>query len=232
MGGRFMSLVTLARRRPAPEYAPEASPWVPAPGPSDYAPPRSSIDPDPTKSWLRRALPIVLAHRRMFGTALVMSFVGLVLQVEIPQLLGSKALDSALVPFVQQSSLPAGPAAAGLALPAHPVPLRRHRAGPGRCGRDVRLRLPTAPDEDGVSDRVRPAQHHVRPPEPDVVRLLRPGAVRAADLAGQLRHPLGADVPDVRPVDPRAVPGGRGGLRLHAVRSTCSWPWWPCRPCR
>jgi ATP-binding cassette, subfamily B, bacterial len=101
-----MSLVTLARRRPAPEYAPEASPWVPPPGPSEYAPPRSSIDPDPTKSWLRRALPIVVAHRRMFGTALVMSFVGLVLQVEIPQLLGSKALDSALVPFVNQSSLP------------------------------------------------------------------------------------------------------------------------------
>ncbi len=101
-----MSLVPLTRRRPAPEYAPEASPWVPAPGPSDYAPPRSNIDPDPTKSWLRRALPIVLAHRRVFGTALVMSFVALVLQVEIPQLLGSKALDSALVPFVQQSSLP------------------------------------------------------------------------------------------------------------------------------
>jgi ATP-binding cassette subfamily B protein len=79
---------------------------VPAPGPSYYDPPRSTIDPDPAKSWLRRARPIVLAHKRMFITSLVMSFVGLVLQVEIPQLLGSKALDSALVPFVNQSSLP------------------------------------------------------------------------------------------------------------------------------
>jgi ATP-binding cassette subfamily B protein len=101
-----MSLVTLTRRRPAQDYAPDASPWVPAPGPSHYAPPRRSIDSDATKSWLRRALPIVLAHKGMFGTALVMSFVALVLQVEIPQLLGSKALDSALVPFVHQSSLP------------------------------------------------------------------------------------------------------------------------------
>jgi ATP-binding cassette subfamily B protein len=101
-----MSLGTLARRR-APEPSPaEASPWVPAPGPSYYDPPQATIDPDRSKKWLRRALPIVRAHQRIFITSLVMSFVGLVLQVEIPQLLGSKALDSALVPFVQQSSLP------------------------------------------------------------------------------------------------------------------------------
>jgi ATP-binding cassette, subfamily B, bacterial len=79
---------------------------VPAPGPSFYDPPKSNIDPDQQKTWLRRALPVVMAHRGIFVTSLVMSFIGLVLQVEIPQLLGSKALDSALVPYVQQTSLP------------------------------------------------------------------------------------------------------------------------------
>ena len=48
-----------------------------------------------------------MAHRGIFITSLVLSFVGLVLQVEIPQLLGSKALDDSLVPFVKQAGLPA-----------------------------------------------------------------------------------------------------------------------------
>ena len=48
-----------------------------------------------------------MAHRGIFITSLVLSFVGLVLQVEIPQLLGSKALDGSLVPFVKQAGLPA-----------------------------------------------------------------------------------------------------------------------------
>jgi ATP-binding cassette subfamily B protein len=80
---------------------------VPAPGLSRYEPPQSTIDPDRGKGWLRRALPVVMAHKGIFLTSLLMSFVGLVLQVEIPQLLGSKAIDSALVPFVEQSGVPA-----------------------------------------------------------------------------------------------------------------------------
>jgi ATP-binding cassette subfamily B protein len=102
-----MSIGTLARRRPARPLPGADSPWEPAPGVSRYDPPQSTIDPDRGKTWLRRARPLVLAHKGMFITSLVMSFIGLVLQVEIPQLLGSKALDSALVPFVQQGSLPA-----------------------------------------------------------------------------------------------------------------------------
>jgi ATP-binding cassette subfamily B protein len=102
-----VSIATLARRRPPSPETSSHSPWEPAPGPSAYDPPPRTIDPDPSKTWLRRALPIVLAHKGIFITALVMSFIGLVLQVEIPQLLGSKALDSSLVPFVQQSGLPA-----------------------------------------------------------------------------------------------------------------------------
>lgn len=82
--------------------------WLPEPEPARYAEPRSWIDPDTDKSWLRRALPILAAHKAMFATALTMSFAGLVLQVEIPQMLGSDALDKSLVPWVEQSSRPAG----------------------------------------------------------------------------------------------------------------------------
>src|SRR6516162_7003112 len=101
-----MSIGTLARRRQARPLPGDVSPWVPPPGVSLYDPPQRTIDPDRRKTWLRRARPLVMAHKGMFITSLVMSFVGLVLQVEIPQLLGTKALDSAIVPFVQQSSKP------------------------------------------------------------------------------------------------------------------------------
>ena len=60
---------------------------APAPEASRLAPPRAWIDPDRNKSWLRRALPIVLAHRRTLFTALALSFVSLLLQVQIPSLL-------------------------------------------------------------------------------------------------------------------------------------------------
>ena len=46
-----------------------------------------TIDPDTTKTWLRRAMPILRAHRGIFITSLVLSFVGLVLQVQVPDLL-------------------------------------------------------------------------------------------------------------------------------------------------
>jgi ATP-binding cassette subfamily B protein len=101
-----MSIVTPARRRPAHPAGDGASPWEPAAPESYYDPPQRTIDPDPSKTWLRRALPLVLAHKGMFITSLAMSFVGLVLQVEIPQLLGTDALDQSIVPFVRQSTLP------------------------------------------------------------------------------------------------------------------------------
>ncbi len=104
-----MSL-TVPRRRPAgsdPTGPWRVSPWEPAPGESLYRPPRQGIDPDRSKSWLRRALPIVMSHKGTFITSLTLSFVGLLIQVEIPLLLGTQALDKAIVPFVQQSGLPA-----------------------------------------------------------------------------------------------------------------------------
>ncbi|HEX4081640.1 MAG TPA: hypothetical protein VHX40_01660, partial [Acidimicrobiales bacterium] len=62
---------------------------------SRYRPPKATIDPDRSKSWLKRALPIMKAHRATFVTALVLSFVGLVLQVLIPDLL-TKAITNSL----------------------------------------------------------------------------------------------------------------------------------------
>ncbi len=62
---------------------------APAPEATRFKPPRAWIDPDRDKSWLRRALPIVLAHRRALFTALALSFLSLLLQVQIPSLLNS-----------------------------------------------------------------------------------------------------------------------------------------------
>ncbi|HEY1830264.1 MAG TPA: ABC transporter ATP-binding protein [Acidimicrobiales bacterium] len=54
---------------------------------SRYERPKATIDPDTSKSWLRRAFPIVKSHKRYFLTALIGSFVGLVIQVLIPRIL-------------------------------------------------------------------------------------------------------------------------------------------------
>jgi ATP-binding cassette subfamily B protein len=69
---------------------------------SRYRPPRATIDADRSQSWLRRARPIVLAHKWTLLTALVLSFVGLVLQVQIPNLLNqavTNSLQRATVPL-------------------------------------------------------------------------------------------------------------------------------------
>ena len=60
-----------------------------------YGGAKASIDPDRSKTWLRRALPIMSAHKGIFITSLVLSFVGLVLQVQIPELL-NKAITNSL----------------------------------------------------------------------------------------------------------------------------------------
>ncbi|MCP2327786.1 ATP-binding cassette subfamily B protein [Hamadaea flava] len=54
------------------------------------------IDPDRSKSWLRRALPLVRAHRGMLFTSLGLSLVGLLVQVQIPDAL-RRGIDDALV---------------------------------------------------------------------------------------------------------------------------------------
>jgi ATP-binding cassette, subfamily B, bacterial len=71
--------------------------YVPMGVTSNYKAPNATVDPDTSKSWLRRAYPIVASHKRHFLTALILSFVGLVLQVQIPQLL-NHAIDNSLGP--------------------------------------------------------------------------------------------------------------------------------------
>jgi ATP-binding cassette subfamily B protein len=77
------------------------SPFTPVAVTSRYARPRAGIDPDQSKTWLRRALPVLGAHRGIFITSLVLSFVGLILQVQVPNLL-NKAIDNS----VQRHAVP------------------------------------------------------------------------------------------------------------------------------
>jgi ATP-binding cassette subfamily B protein len=61
---------------------------------SRYKRPKATIDPDRQKSWIGRALPVVKANRLTLATALSMSFIGLVLQVQIPNLLNDAVTNS------------------------------------------------------------------------------------------------------------------------------------------
>jgi len=56
--------------------------------------PPVGIDPDRSLSWLRRALPIMRAHKGIFVTSLTLSFIGLILQVQIPNLLNHAITNS------------------------------------------------------------------------------------------------------------------------------------------
>ena len=79
-----------------PAASKTADPFTPLAEEPRYEPPRAGIDSDTSKSWLRRAMPIVKAHKLSFFLALSLSFVGLVLQVQIPNLL-NRAIDTAIV---------------------------------------------------------------------------------------------------------------------------------------
>jgi ATP-binding cassette subfamily B protein len=70
--------------------------YVPMGLTSDYKAPRATIDPDQAKSWLKRAWPIVRAHKGAFSAMLITSFIGLVIQVQIPKLL-QDAIDNSLL---------------------------------------------------------------------------------------------------------------------------------------
>ncbi len=74
--------------RPRQTGAPEqGTRFVPIAEEAHNEAPRATIDPDRSLSWLRRALPVMKAHKGIFITSLTLSFLGLVLQVQIPNLL-------------------------------------------------------------------------------------------------------------------------------------------------
>ncbi len=68
--------------------------FVPSGITSRYRAPQAWIDPDQGKSWLGRAMPLVLSHKRTLFTALGLSFIALLLQVQIPNLLNQAVTNS------------------------------------------------------------------------------------------------------------------------------------------
>jgi ATP-binding cassette subfamily B protein len=111
-----VSAVSIPAREPA--GLPVDPRLVPAGNVSRYRPPRAKIDPDREKSWLGRALPIVLSHKRTLLSALILSFAALVLQVQIPNLLNdavNNSLEHRTVPLSHYTTIVLGLAlAAGI----------------------------------------------------------------------------------------------------------------------
>jgi ATP-binding cassette subfamily B protein len=69
-------------------------PFEPIAETSPYPPPRATIDPDPSNSWLGRAWPVIKTHKGIWSLSLVMSFVALFSQVQIPRYIGDAITDS------------------------------------------------------------------------------------------------------------------------------------------
>lgn len=67
-----------------------------------YKPPRASIDPDQSKSWIRRVGPVLLARKGIFILGLGCAFLALLIQVAIPRII-MQAIDHALI--VKESPL-------------------------------------------------------------------------------------------------------------------------------
>jgi ATP-binding cassette, subfamily B, bacterial len=86
-----MSVLRLVLGNPIddPIHESDEHPFEPMAETSVYSPPRSSIDPDTTKSWLARAWPIIRTHRGIWSLSLALSFLTLLSQVQIPRIIGS-----------------------------------------------------------------------------------------------------------------------------------------------
>jgi ATP-binding cassette, subfamily B, bacterial len=76
--------------------------FVPSPPASQYDPPDVWVDPDQSKGWIRRLLPILKPHRRVLIGMLLASLVMLGMQLSIPQVVRG-ATDNAIL--AQNSSL-------------------------------------------------------------------------------------------------------------------------------
>src|SRR3954453_7999283 len=79
------------------------SPFIPIAEEARFKAPRATIHPDKNRKWLGRAMPVVMAHKWVFATSLSLSLVGLVVQVQIPDLV-RRAIDTALPTVVKNSS--------------------------------------------------------------------------------------------------------------------------------
>ena len=180
--------------------------YVPMGVTSTYKRPKATVDPDSSKTWLRRAYPVVASHKASLPYR----------HHPVLRRPGHSGPD----PRPPQSRH------RQLAREAHRAPALLRRVGAGaRAGRGGGgLHLANRPVQDGLRHRVRPAQRHLRAPHPYVVPVLRPRAVGTADLPGQLGHPLGADVPHLRAAHSGPVLHRPGGLRLHALHQRGAGP--------
>src|SRR5919198_1465755 len=70
--------------------------FEPTPPPPKYLPADAHVDPDRSKGWIRRMLPILRPYRLIMGGAIVSSITMLGLQVAIPQVVRN-AIDEALI---------------------------------------------------------------------------------------------------------------------------------------
>ena len=70
--------------------------YVPMGAVSRYEKPTATINPDTTQSWIKRAAPIVMSHKKQWFAALIFAFAGLLIQVWIPLLLQNGITDALL----------------------------------------------------------------------------------------------------------------------------------------
>jgi ATP-binding cassette subfamily B protein len=68
--------------------------YVPMGAVSRYEKPKAAIKSDTTKSWISRAAPIVMSHKKQWFAALIFAFAGLMVQVWVPLLLQNGITDA------------------------------------------------------------------------------------------------------------------------------------------
>jgi ATP-binding cassette, subfamily B, bacterial len=67
----------------------EERPFEPMAEVARFAPPKATISPVPSKSWIKRAWPVIRTHRLTWSVALLGSFLALLAQVQIPRYIGN-----------------------------------------------------------------------------------------------------------------------------------------------
>jgi ATP-binding cassette, subfamily B, bacterial len=79
-----------------PELGLPFAAYVPMGAVSRYTAPKATVDPDRSKTWVKRAMPILMAHKVQFFSALIFSFLGLIIQVWLPKIL-QEAITNSLI---------------------------------------------------------------------------------------------------------------------------------------
>jgi len=79
-----------------PAAGPDQHPYEPVGVVPRYPAPRRTIDPDPTKGWIRRMRPVVMAHGVLLWTSVLAALVAMVAQVAVPAVI-SLAIDKAII---------------------------------------------------------------------------------------------------------------------------------------